>query len=330
MRSLNLQTHVDQLQCVLSIFKHMLIKFCYAHSWDELYDTGNGFANTDIARRAALIHGPLADAWVHLDLAVQHVESRRFGVEGLTQNAPLTGSKSEGGGVEKWVWSRSYTNYPLHLLKADKVAMGEYPIVSPNRFDIATIRANGPHAGEGELEKAISGMLGGELVDGRWRMFHGSEGRYVLSPRIQSEGAGAMLNASAFEALASGEGYRGWAGMEKRGRPVFVNSSTEDVKEKGGANARVLVVLDHEGVGGASEDSALNALATAAAAKVIHHKTNLAGKGETVSGLWDTHCFSLSALVHFFMEHASTRARIRGEWVHKQSSARENRPMKRG
>ena len=216
----------------------------------------------------------MADAWVHLDLAVQHVESRRFGVEGLTQNAPLAGSKGKGGGGEKWVWSRAYTNYPLHLLKMDKMAMGEYPVVSPNRFEIATVRANGPHVGEGDLDKAIFGMLDGGLVDERWRMFHGSEGRYVLSPRVQSdEGGVAMMNASAFEALAAGGGYQGWAGMEQRGKLVYANASRRVVTEEQDANARVLVVLDHEGVGGASGDAASDVLASLAAAKVMHKKT---------------------------------------------------------
>ena len=134
---------------------------------DEILDVGNGFVNTEFARRAALLPragmthqrrgvGPWGrgnttcieeeedsslregggeggwegggwgvEGWVLPNVVVEHIESRRFG---LAERAG-----GGGGGEKEGLWARSYGNYPLYLMKMNLIAMGLYPLRSPNR-----------------------------------------------------------------------------------------------------------------------------------------------------------------------------------------------------
>ena len=131
------------------------------------YGLGNGFVNTEFARRAALLPragmthqsrgvGPWGrgnttcieeeedsslregggeggwegggwgvEGWVLPNVVVEHIESRRFG---LAERAG-----GGGGGEKEGLWARSYGNYPLYLMKMNLIAMGLYPLRSPNR-----------------------------------------------------------------------------------------------------------------------------------------------------------------------------------------------------
>lgn len=57
------------------------------------------------------------------------------------RNQEGSAESSMSASKEQWVWTRTYTNYPLHLLKMERIAMGAYPLSSPNRFDLASVRA---------------------------------------------------------------------------------------------------------------------------------------------------------------------------------------------
>ncbi len=135
------------------------------------YGLGNGFVNTEFARRAALLPragmmthqsasaggggnttciGEEEDSslrgegggvgwggggwgvkgWVLPNVVVEHVESRRFG---LAERAGGGGGMGGGGVVKEGLWARTYGNYPLYLMKMNLIAMGLYPLRSPNR-----------------------------------------------------------------------------------------------------------------------------------------------------------------------------------------------------
>ena len=135
---------------------------------DEILDVGNGFVNTDFARRAALLplgrtrRGSLSEGWgvrgwVLPNVVVEHIESRRFGLVPPARHQHLSATQEKGPGAplsggsepapkpmsaahKEGLWSRSYGNYPLYLLKMQMIAMGHYPLRAPNGFDLAAQR----------------------------------------------------------------------------------------------------------------------------------------------------------------------------------------------
>lgn len=283
---------------------------------DEILDVGNGFVNTDFARRAALLPHPLGAmerggvsegwgvrGWVLPNVVVEHIESRRFGLvppgsqassgsmgpRSAMTGAAVPAAKQTGGGTDG-LWSRSYGNYPLYLLKMQLIATGQYPLRAPNRFDLASLRdrlvlsGNAPPPGAANACAGARNAPGGEVkrdtgwcwhsyfggaagdldppnFEGQgghhgpedWAIYHKDEGRSLLSAHLSGAHLRAMRRQD--EAVRGSVGGIGTAGGGRESDGIGAagagGASTNDRRREGGWRCGGGEVCPESAVGGA-------------------------------------------------------------------------------
>ncbi len=134
-----------------------------------LRTAGAGCVGWEEGTQHASPAGWVVEGWVLPTVVVEHIESRRFGIQHTTcrggggvcpgggggaieppstrepdssgaQDSKGGGVSRSGGGGKEGLWSRTYDNHALYLKKMQMIAMGLYPLRSPNRFQ-ASIKA---------------------------------------------------------------------------------------------------------------------------------------------------------------------------------------------
>ena len=200
------------------------------------------FVNTDFARRAALLpwfpcevggsgvgreETRGVQGWVLPSVVVEHIESRRFGLNAAA--AAGTKTRDAAGAAAQGLWSRSYGNYPLYLLKMAKTTMGLYPVRAPNALNLSHHRQQLSHSAALSLAGGIGGDLDvpGGAAGADWQIYHHDEGRSVFAAHLSASQLRAASAAACCPRPLSDskpdrltETGRGWGGTQRQERNI--------------------------------------------------------------------------------------------------------------